>query len=156
MLLERSPQQARLKRNLTITDNVRLEETQTLDPSEKPLIITGDKVVAVNFGRAGTPHRSAVGREVTVLGRPAHVEGHGLSLNGSNINLDRGANHLWIEGPGSMELPMPDNVNGQPIAAPGTHAREMEAGHEFRRPDGDFRGRGRRQIRRGGICKPKR
>ena len=36
--------------SLVISGNVRLEETQTRQPTEKPLVITGDKVAAENLG----------------------------------------------------------------------------------------------------------
>jgi hypothetical protein len=121
--------------DLTITDNVHFEEIQTLDPAEKPLLITGDKVVAANLQDLNAPspgmNAPPSAAKVTVLGRPAHVEGHRLRLNGSNINLDLGANNLSIEGPGSMELPMPDNLNGQPIAAPGSLLVKWKEGMNF-------------------------
>ncbi|MCC6124024.1 MAG: hypothetical protein IT426_03610 [Pirellulales bacterium] len=101
--------------NLVITGNVRLEETQTREQGEKPLVITGDKVAAVNLGATN----AAAGNKITVLGRPALVEGHGLRMSGTNINFERSANRLWIDGPGDMDLPMPDDFNGQPLAAPG-------------------------------------
>ena len=66
-----------------------------------------------------------------MLGQPALVVGQGLSLSGANINLDQSINRLWIEGPGSMELPMPDHLNGQPVAAPGTMIVKWKQGMNF-------------------------
>ena len=40
-------------------------------------------------------------------------------MTGSNINLDRGANRVWIDGPGQMDVPLSDESQGQPPAAPG-------------------------------------
>ncbi len=103
---------------LTIEDGVRLEETQTLDPNERPVLLQGDRLHAQD---ASLP--TAV---VNVTGSPAHFEGRGLGLTGANINLDRGANCLCIDGPGRMDLPLQGNpaqnslLPGQPASAPGT------------------------------------
>ena len=105
-----------------------LEETQTRDPNEKPLIITGDQVMAENLGDANAASPTGT---VTVIGQPAHVEGHGLSMNGPTINLDRAANRLWIKGPGDMELPLPDHFEGQPLAAPGAILVKWSKGMNF-------------------------
>jgi lipopolysaccharide export system protein LptA len=113
--------------NLVITGNVLLEETQSREPGEKPLVIAGDKVVAVNLGTSD----AAVENTITVLGRPASVEGHGMRMNGTNINLDRRANRLWIDGPGDMELPMPDDFNGHPLPAPGKLNVKWKKGMSF-------------------------
>jgi lipopolysaccharide export system protein LptA len=140
--------------NLIITGNVRLEETQTREPGEKPLVISGDKVVAEKLESAGTPSfpnqpqqgypstrlsfpptdpraKDLAEYKITVLGQPALVEGHGLTLSSTNINLDQRANRLWIEGPGSMDLPMPDHFNGQPIPNPGAMNVKWKQGMNF-------------------------
>ena len=54
----------------------------------------------------------------TVTGQPAHCEARGLGLTGSNIHLDRGANRLWIDGTGQMDLPLPSSA-GATAARPG-------------------------------------
>jgi hypothetical protein len=58
--------------------------------------------------------------KITVVGQPANVNGHDLNMIGTNLNLDLNGNLFTINGPGSMELPMPNNFNGQQIANPGT------------------------------------
>jgi lipopolysaccharide export system protein LptA len=120
--------------DLTITDNVTLRQTQTLDPAEKPLTISGDKVVAEklqSLGAAQGMNARPSEAIVKVFGRPARVEGHRLSMNGSNIVLDFGANDLKIDGPGNMEMPMPDNINGKPLAAPGSMLIKWKEGMNF-------------------------
>jgi hypothetical protein len=42
---------------------------------------------------------------VTLLGKPAQVSARGFALAGERIDLDRGANRVWMDGPGSMTLP---------------------------------------------------
>ena len=75
-----------------------------------PLLLTGDwlKVRDAN-GPNGT---------VRVLGRPAHFEGRGLSLTGANLNLDRGDNHFWIDGPGRMERLVDRDLERRPLEKP--------------------------------------
>ncbi len=96
---------------LTIEEGVRFVETQTAKAGERPMVITGDRLHAVD---AGQPHAT-----VTVTGRPAHFEARGLALEGSNLNLNRGTNRLWIDGPGQMLVPIDKDLQGQPLPQPG-------------------------------------
>ncbi len=73
-------------------------------------MIRGDRLDAVN--------PSAPNGVVTVTGRPARFEWRGRGLTGSNINLDRGANRLWIAGAGQMDAPMDADLDGRPLAVP--------------------------------------
>jgi hypothetical protein len=83
---------------LFIIDDVRLTQLQSDTTEEKPLLVTGDQIQALKPNDpAGT---------ISVIGRPAHFEWHGLGLTGLNINLNRGANRLWVDGPGNMDVPM--------------------------------------------------
>jgi hypothetical protein len=154
VLLQEDPRLQPELIKLIIAGNVRLEETQTREPSEKPLVITGDRVVAESLGATNAAAPAAnpqavdprtnrsfpptdsrpderAAYKITVLGQPALIEGHGLHLSGTNINLDQRANRLWIEGPGSMDLPMPDDFNGQPLAAPSTMNVQWKEGMNF-------------------------
>ena len=97
--------------NLTIEDNVRFLETQTAQPGERPLMIRGDRLDAVDV--------TAPNAAVTVVGQPAHFEGRGMGLTGPNINLHRGENHLWIDGAGQMDMPLPADPQSQSLVAPG-------------------------------------
>ena len=109
--------------NLTIEDGVCFSETQTAQAGEQPLSMRGDRLVAENL--------SATNAKVTVTGRPAQFDGRGLGLIGSNINLDRGANRLWIDGPGQMGLPIKNDLQGQAPAAPGTLTVDWQRGMDF-------------------------
>jgi len=95
---------------LIVEGSVRFVETQTAQPGEKPLAVTGDRIHVVD---AGTP-RVAVG----VTGKPAQFEGRGLSLSGSNINLNAGINRLWMDGPGRLEIVMDRDLEGRPVPDP--------------------------------------
>ena len=95
---------------LIVEDGVRFVETRTAKPDERPMLISGDRLHVID---ADTPAASAI-----VTGRPAHFEGRGLSLTGPNINLNRGTNRLWIDGPGRMNLPVDRDLDGRPLKKP--------------------------------------
>lgn len=83
---------------------VRVTETQTSQPDDQPLVITGDGLVL---------EQAAPGQIVaTVLGQPGHVEGREMVLDGAKIVLDRVANRLRVEDGGRLLLP----VNGDAAA----------------------------------------
>lgn len=96
---------------VTITDNVRLQETETSVPSDKPVLVTGQWLHAAD---ANQPQANVV-----VKGEPAHFEGRGLDITGPNIQVDRGANVLKVDGPGQMHLPMDHDMEGRPLNKPG-------------------------------------
>lgn len=89
---------------LQLEDGAQFVETQTAQPGERPILIRGDRMEVTN---ATSPEAT-----VTVLGRPARFEGRGLGLTGTNIHLHRGANRLWIDGPGQMDLPLSQGQQG--------------------------------------------
>jgi lipopolysaccharide export system protein LptA len=95
---------------LTVIDNVRFRETQTAQPNEEPVLVTGTRLHVTD---ANLPSAAA-----TVVGTPARFEGRGLRLSGPNINLNRGQNRLWVTGPGQMEVPVDRDLQGQPLAGP--------------------------------------
>jgi len=95
---------------LLVEDGARLVETQTAQPDERPLLVSGERLHVVD---AAKPHAAVV-----VTGPQAHFEGRGLALTGPNINLNRGTNQLWIDGPGHMELPLDRDLEGRPLSNP--------------------------------------
>jgi len=97
---------------LAIEEEVRFVETQTARADERPVLVSGDLLHVTD---AATPHAS-----VTVTGRPARFEGRGLALTGTNINLNRGTNRLWIDGAGRMTLPLDRDLQGRPLRTPDT------------------------------------
>ena len=122
-------QQAALA-DLTIEDGVQFLETQTSQPDERPLLIRGDRLDAADV--------SAPNATVTITGRPARFEARGLGLTGSNINLDRGKNRLWIDGPGQMDLPLSADLQGQPLAVPGVLTVDWQGSMDFDGSKADF------------------
>jgi lipopolysaccharide export system protein LptA len=95
--------------DIEIQDSVRLEESQSAAPDERPMLIQGDRLHGTNLLAPNTV--------VNVTGRPAKCTARGLGLSGSNININRGTNHLWIEGPGSLDYPLSGNALGQSLYA---------------------------------------
>ena len=108
---------------LTIEDDVRFVETQTARAGERPVLVSGDRLHVTG---AATPHAA-----VTVTGGPARFEGRGLGLSGSNINLNRGTNRLWIDGAGRMELPLDRDLEGRPLRHPESLHVEWKHAMEF-------------------------
>jgi hypothetical protein len=96
---------------LIVKGAVRMRETQTATPDERPMLILGDQVQMIDVNKPCTA--------VMVTGDQAHFEGRGMSLDGSNINLNRGTNRLWVDGPGQMDLPMDKDLEGHPLEHPG-------------------------------------
>ncbi len=82
-------------------------ETRTTRPDDRPLVVKGDRVHLLDPAQ---PYAAA-----TVIGNPAQFQARGLALTGSNINLNRGTNRLWTEGPGRLELVLDRDFSGQPI-----------------------------------------
>ncbi len=93
---------------LTVEGNVRLAETITEQPNQRPVVITGDQIHVVH---AAQPYAAA-----TIIGRPARFEGQGLVMRGANINVNRGQNRLWIDGAGDMERLIDRDLEGRPLA----------------------------------------
>ncbi len=110
--------------HLLVQDGVCFREIPSR-PGDKPLLVRGDRLELADADRrTGCQPVLQNGSQpvplstVTVTGSPAHFEGQGLGLTGSNINLDRVANRLWIDGPGRMDVPLADKLPNLPIQTP--------------------------------------
>lgn len=83
--------------HLILDGQVRFREVRTEKAGDVPLAITGDLVQVdhanTNFAR------------VHVQGRPAEVSARGPAVVADSIQLNRGENRIWIDGPGKMLLP---------------------------------------------------
>jgi hypothetical protein len=92
---------------VSVEGRVKLVEMIAGESAEAPLTIRG-QALKLTGGTADT----AV---VSVLGRPAEVSARGMTLRGSNIQLSRANNQMWIEGAGQMWLPVARDLNGAPL-----------------------------------------
>ncbi len=124
---------------LRIVDHVDVAETRTERPGERPLKIQGDRLEVNDADNL----QSAI----AITGRPARFEGPGgLGItagqvnHGGQINLNRSANQLWIDGPGSMDLPLPPDRPEKPPAAPGTLTVDWQRGMDFDGRKASFQG----------------
>jgi len=96
---------------LTVVGRVRFEETRTARPNERPLLLLGDQLHVTD---AHTPQATMV-----LTGQPARFEGRGLALSGTNLQLNRGTNRMWIDGSGWMTVPIDRDLQNRPLATPG-------------------------------------
>jgi len=93
-----------------IEGGVVLTESRVADPAIRPLIVRGDRLDVIQT----TPEQG----KVWVTGRPAHVEARELSLNGAEIELDRGENLALVKGQGQMTIAVPTDLSGKALAKP--------------------------------------
>ena len=83
--------------DVTIDGQARFAQTQTLQPGDVPLVVSGEQIEVL---RADAPDTG-----VTVSGKPAEVAARGLEMYGDVVRMDKGTNRVWIDGPGRMKLP---------------------------------------------------
>jgi hypothetical protein len=102
--------------DLTIRGHAMIDETRTPEPGQEPIHIAGD---GIELRHGTTPEATC-----QVSGQPAEVAGRGLSLLGGVVQVHRGQNRMWIDGPGEATLPapseqslLPGTAGGLPVAA---------------------------------------
>lgn len=83
---------------------------QKLGPGEEPRRLTGDRVHFIN---------KAENEElVHIYGKPAHVRDARMHIEGPEIHLDRGENHVWVDGAGLLQLPVERTLEGRELPQP--------------------------------------
>lgn len=108
---------------LVMEQGLTIRQTQTSRPDEQPVFIGGDRVELKNAsGPAAT---------VVLVGRPAQFQGFGMGMTGAEIHIDRGANRLWIPGPGRLDLPIDRDMEGRPLARPVSLTIQWQQGMDF-------------------------
>ncbi len=95
---------------LVVTGSARVVETQTARPDERPLVVEGDLL--------NVTQTSPLDTAISVTGKPAHVQGRGLTLNGSTVNVNRATNQVWIDGKGQMVILVDRDLEGNILPAP--------------------------------------
>jgi hypothetical protein len=98
--------------DLLLRGHATIDETRTETPGQDPIHIGGE---LLELRHGTTPDAT-----IEVTGEPAEVAGRGLSLIGRKINVHRGQNRMWIDGPGEATLPAPDgdSLSLTPATAP--------------------------------------
>ncbi|MGH7127750.1 MAG: hypothetical protein ACREIV_04215, partial [Planctomycetaceae bacterium] len=76
----------------------------------EPLELTGDRIHV-----EGRAERDQI---VHVFGAPAHIRDRGVHISGAKLHLDRGANRAWVEGPGLLQLPVDETLDGRKLDTP--------------------------------------
>jgi len=102
-----------LVEHLLLDGRVQFREVRTDKAGDVPLAIAG------NLVQVDDATTSAA--RVKVQGQPAEVAARGMTVTGDNIQLNRGDNRIWIDGPGKMLLPAPARKRpegAEPLAAP--------------------------------------
>jgi len=94
--------------DVNVAGEVLLKEHSAVEPDQEPLVLRGEHLRLSDAG--GDAARAAIG------GSPANVIGRGLSMSGETIHVDRGANRVWIDGPGSNSLKSRQDLQGKPAA----------------------------------------
>lgn len=102
--------------DLTIRERAKIDEVRTAEPGQEPIHLAGDRL---ELQRGTTPQAT-----IEVTGNPAEVGGRGMSLIGEKINVLRGENRVWIDGPGEATLPVPEG-DSLPLGPPGTAPRPV-------------------------------
>ena len=96
---------------LMLEGDVRLNEIPLVESSDQPMHLEGDRIVVSDA------HDTAQ-TQITVIGQLASFQGRGMSLKGTNINVDAETNRLWIDGWGEMKLPVERGLEGEPLPHP--------------------------------------
>jgi hypothetical protein len=105
--------------DLTIRGHAVIEETRTPEPGQEPIRIAGERIEV----RGGTTAEATC----QVHGQPAEVGGRGLALAGGVVQIHRGQNRMWIDGPGEATLPAPSDQALLPGGAGSGGAAERQA-----------------------------
>jgi hypothetical protein len=113
-------------REAVVEKNVRLVETKTAKPDERPLSIQGDLLHVIQ----PTPDQSYV--EVT--GAPAFVEAQQLTISGGKLTLRRPTpdeNRMAVEGQGVLTMPVDRDLEGKPMPGRETLHLSWQGGMTF-------------------------
>jgi hypothetical protein len=109
--------------DVEILGGAELVEAALEDPTQKPFSVRGDEV------RVARAH--ANDSVATITGQPAVVAARGLVMSAAQINFDRGANRLWIDGPGQMTLPVDRDLEGKPLDTPQSLTVDWQTAMDF-------------------------
>jgi hypothetical protein len=86
----------------TVRGNVQFEETIPANAPQEPFVMKGQTLQLENASR-----ETGV---AAIYGSPATVSARGALLEATEIHLDRSSNHIWINVPGSVAVPLPARI----------------------------------------------
>lgn len=98
-------------REIKTKGNVRVRQVHK--DGDDPLRLSGN-LLHIVAGKARND------QTLHVYGKPAKVQDRGMLMEGSNIHLDRVRNRAWIDGRGTLQLPIKRSLDGERLATPQT------------------------------------
>ncbi len=117
----------------TIEQDAQLEQFAIAGAAKtRTLLVKGDRLHVIDANTEAT--------RVTIAGMPGYVEAAGMTLWGQAIELEKRTNHLWIDGPGRLTLPVTQDLNGQPLLRPQSLSVDWKRRMDFRSDTAVFQG----------------
>ena len=96
---------------LMLEGAVQLDEIPVVPSNEKTMHLWGDRITVSDA-------HDKTQTEISVIGRQATFQGRGMTLTGTNINVDAKSNRLWVDGSGKMELSVKRGIGAEPLPQP--------------------------------------
>lgn len=87
-----------------------VEITHRRTAENPPVVLKGERLHLENQGDAG--------QRVHLVGKPAQIDDPRLHLSGEELFFDRDRNQAWVEGAGTMKIPVETDFEGRPLEAP--------------------------------------
>lgn len=95
---------------MIVDGDVRITQAPPGAPQFPTLVLTGDRVHL---------SQQQPGRmQARLRGRPASVQAEKMQLTGEEIQVDQGANRVWLDVPGTIRIEVDRDLQGQPLASP--------------------------------------
>ena len=94
----------------SVSGNVELIERLAEAGNETPLTVSGDHLDLLGANTLQTV--------VSLTGKPARATARSASISGASLQLERGTNRIWVNGAGSMRLPIDRDIQGEPLKTP--------------------------------------
>ncbi len=94
----------------SVSGNVQLIERFAEAGNEMPLTVSGDHLDLLGANTLQTV--------VSLTGKPARATARSASITGASLQLERGTNRIWVNGAGSMRLPIDRDFQGEPLKTP--------------------------------------
>ncbi len=104
---------SRLAQNVRVSEvwvNGNVVALQPRRENQPPVHLTGTSMHIVNYN----PDEPVV----HVFGQPAHVRDDQMHIEGNTLHINRAENLAWVDGPGLVELPVREDLQGKPLSQP--------------------------------------
>ena len=109
--------------DISVDGGASLRELPVHDEDQSDFWVRGERIQVHDANSDRT--------RVHVSGKPASIEARGMALVGGQIQMDRAGNRVWIDGTGSMKLPIGRDLNGQELSRPRSLAVRWTGGMDF-------------------------